>query len=139
MPEYLRDIYEIHHLLRALSLGFAQMTSYLNALLNGAIHYFPNAVSAQHWGKVFGEEKLDSVELNRKVLARFAMKETVNFEFITNYLDKMCITHGHVTTFDCDSMVLTVQINESYLKTKEITKYLREVLPCNIALKVIKL
>ncbi len=137
-PEYLRDIYEIKYLCKALDRGFGQMETNLSALLAGATLYRSETVSMGHWKKMLeGGDKLYDMDAHEKLLERLAMDENVNFEFITKYLDKECSYSGHETSFDPDAMLLTVKTTAGFYVREEAEKYLREVLPCNIELKIV--
>ncbi len=137
-PEYLLDIYEIKYICKALNRGFLRMDTILSSLLSGATLYVMETESMEHWKKMFVDgDEMDNLQVHQKILARLKMDENVNFEFLTKYLDKKCSYKGHETSFDPDSMLLTVKTPAGFYVREEAEKYLREVVPCNIEIKVV--
>ncbi len=137
-PEYLRDIYEIKHLCKALDRVFAKMSTILASLVGGVALNRPDPVGMEHWRKMLEDsDRLGNVDTKYKLMERLALDDNVNFEFITKYLDEQCFNVGHETTFDPDALLLTVKTEEVFHIRATVEKYLREVVPCNIELKIV--
>ncbi len=137
-PKYLIDIYEIKYLCKALDRGFSHMIWILESLVSGVVLEREERMSMSHWKKMFEDgDKLSNLDVINKLRARLAMDDNLNFEFITKYLDKKFSYRGHETSFDPDSMILTVKTPEVFYMREEAEKYLKEVVPCNIEIKVV--